>query len=173
MLTKDRRTTESGSLRSRQDDVPNKPAGLATSIKAAVIRSAVTATTAADKDDEPDSDALTEDEEVVDDLEYSAGSKGSLVHPPIFPLAHIMPTTQGYRSVSHPQHCPLPLWSHLPVRQDPVFGRFPQMYNDRFPTILFLASSQKLAVLRPLGQTWMWTPFKAMSTLYTQDVTIP
>ena len=96
MLNDSYRTTELSSVRSRQDSTPNKPVGLSAPTKAAVIHLTTTAT---DEDEEPN--ALTEEEEVADDLEYSAGSKDSLVWPPIS-LAYVVLTRLAHRSASHP-----------------------------------------------------------------------
>jgi len=50
------------------------------------------ATTAANEDEEPNALTEEEEEEVADDLEYSAGSKDSLVRPPIFLLTCVVLT---------------------------------------------------------------------------------
>ena len=77
LLSSYHRITKSSSSRSRQDVLPNKPSGLTGLTKAAIIYPAASTV---DEDDGPST--LTDDEEITDDLEFSAGSKDSLVSPP-------------------------------------------------------------------------------------------
>jgi hypothetical protein len=68
------RITKSNSPHTHQDITPNKPSGLTDLAKTAIAHPT---TTAADEVDEPGT--LTDDDEVTDDLVYSAGVKDSLV----------------------------------------------------------------------------------------------